>query len=151
MTKRSGNRDADKTIQVLFEISSALNSASTLDALYKSIHKSLSKILNVENIYIALYHEDKDSITFPYHVDKYDDLSTCEISYLETSSLTNKVLEELKPVFFKKEELETRAKQKGILGTIPLIWMGAPLIIRGEVKGVLAVQSYTDPDLYDLS
>ncbi len=30
-----------------------------------------------------------------------------------------------------------------------MIWMGVPLIIRGEVIGVIAVQSYTDAWLYD--
>ncbi len=33
-------------------------------------------------------------------------------------------------------------------GPLGLIWMGAPLIVRDKVIGVVAVQSYTDPDLY---
>ena len=65
-------RDADKTIRVLFEISNAVTNAVDLSGLYREIHLSLGKILNTDNIAIALYHEDKDALTFPYFVDEMD-------------------------------------------------------------------------------
>ena len=65
VSKSSKFRDADKTIQVLFEISNAVNNTFNLDELYKAIHQSLGKILNVDNFFIAIRNKDKDSIFFP--------------------------------------------------------------------------------------
>jgi transcriptional regulator with GAF, ATPase, and Fis domain len=60
------HRDATKALEVLFEISEAVTTTRNLDELYRAIHKSLGKILRVNNFYIALHHEEKDSITFPW-------------------------------------------------------------------------------------
>ena len=45
----SGIRDAYRTMEVLFEITDAVTSTLNLDELYKVIHTSLGKILNVDN------------------------------------------------------------------------------------------------------
>ncbi len=34
------------------------------------------------------------------------------------------------------------------MGTVPLIWMGFPLKVKGDVIGVIAAQSYTNPDQF---
>ena len=77
----STSRDADKIIQVLLEISSAVNSTFNLDELYTAIHLSLGKILNVDNLYIAIYNKEKNS-------------------------LTARVLNQKKPLLFREQELD---------------------------------------------
>jgi len=47
------------------------------------------------------------------------------------------------------QKLKKLAKGKGVWGPVPLVWMGVPLMIKNEVIGVIAVQSYTDSDLYN--
>ena len=54
-------RDDAKTLEVLFEISEAVTHTLNLDELYRVIHIALGKILNADNFYIALHHEEKDS------------------------------------------------------------------------------------------
>lgn len=66
MNNNDCSRNVDITIQVLFEISNAVTGTDNLDELYASIHISLNKILNLENFAIAIYHKEKDSMTFPY-------------------------------------------------------------------------------------
>ncbi len=112
MTNRSGIRDADKTIQVLFEISNALNSTPTLEKLYKSIHKSLNKILNTENIYIALYHEKTDSITFPYYVDKVDKDYSKVFEISKKQSITAQVINQKKALLVTKDDLMRMASKE---------------------------------------
>ena len=67
----------------------------------------------------------------------------------ENGSLSGLVVSRKKPILLRQKELEQRAAQKGVWGSVPLIWMGVPLMIRDEVIGVIAVQSYTDAGLYD--
>ncbi|MCF6248646.1 MAG: response regulator [Desulfobacula sp.] len=133
----------------LFEISNALNTSENLDVLYQTIHNSLSRVIDLTNFFIALYDKKTNAVSFPYHEDEYDDQDSWEIAYLKTDSLTNEVFQALQPVFLHQKELDLRAAQNKIMGTKPMIWIGVPLMIRGEVKGIMVAQSYTDPNLYD--
>lgn len=94
----STSRDADKTIQVLLEISSAVNSTFNLDELYTAIHLSLGKILNVDNLYIAIYNKEKNS-------------------------LTARVLNQKKPLLFREQELDRmyRDSDKESIGSPPRV------------------------------
>ncbi len=69
MENIKNDRNASATVNTLFEISSAVNKTENFYDLYASIHESLNKILNIENFAIALYHEENDSMTFPYFAD----------------------------------------------------------------------------------
>lgn len=147
------SRDANKTLEVLFEISSAVNSTLTLEELYPEIHRSLGKILNVENLFIALHNESRDSITFPYYIDQMDDPHDEIVDFSATPSLTGKVILAAKPlVFFEKEVAalyqSVQDQREQSFGTVPKIWLGAPLIIRNKVIGVIAIQSYTSANAY---
>ncbi|MCF6247632.1 MAG: GAF domain-containing protein [Desulfobacula sp.] len=140
--------ESENTARTLFEISKAINTTENLNQLFETIYSSLKRTMDVTNFYIALYEKETKKITFPFHVDECDDLSEWNISYLKTESLTNEVFVALKPVLLKQKDLRIREKQNRIVGTTPLIWLGIPLLVRGEVKGIMVTQSYSDPDLY---
>ena len=92
---------------------------------------------------------NKNTLYFPYHVDTTDD-DFFPISDFDTNnSLTGLVVSRCKPMLFRKIDLEKLSAQKGVWGPVPLIWMGAPLIVKDEVIGVVAVQSYLDSNLYN--
>jgi len=134
--------------QSLFEIAKAVNTSSSLDELYKAIHQSLKPVMEVENFFIAIANREKRTLFFPYHSDIMDD-DFCPIDDFDTeTSLTGLVVKQGRPMLLKKDELEKRAHQKKIWGPVPLIWMGVPLRVEGSVIGIIAVQSYTDPECY---
>lgn len=143
-------RDPDKTIEVLFRISEAVSNTRNLDELYRAIHKSLDEILNVDNFYIAIHHENRDSIAFPYHVDEQDDNPDEILNFSRTASLTGQVISARKPlIFFEKDILDSaRAMNQEPVGTVSKIWLGAPLIIRDRVIGAIVIQSYSSADAY---
>jgi diguanylate cyclase (GGDEF)-like protein/PAS domain S-box-containing protein len=134
--------------QTLFAISNAVNTTSNLKDLYGSIHKSLSNIMDVTNFYIALVNIKEHTMHFPYHVDTSDDDFSPITDFDPNNSLTGLVVSKGRPVLLNKKELDKRAGQNGVWGVLPLIWMGVPLIIKNEVIGVIAAQSYLDPLLY---
>jgi len=51
---------AENINRTLFKIASAVNSASHLDELYRSIHRILSSVIDTTNFYIALYDKSRD-------------------------------------------------------------------------------------------
>lgn len=143
-------RDAKKTLEVLFEISEAVTTTRDLNDLYRAIHHALGRILDVDNFYIALHNEEKDSISFPYHVDEKDDVPREIFNFSETASLTGQVIKAGEPLIFYDQDIIdfARAQNRKTIGTICKIWIGAPLTIKNRVIGVVSMQSYTSPDYY---
>ncbi len=148
--QNDNSRKASEALQVLFEISEAVTTTRNLNELYKAIHKSLGKILNVKNFYIAMHHEERDSISFPYHIDETDDIPDEIFNFSETASLTGRVIQAKEPLIFYEQDVIDfeKSKNQKTIGTISKIWLGAPLIIRQRVIGVIAIQSFKSADDY---
>jgi PAS domain S-box-containing protein len=141
-------KEAEAVNAAMIEILSAVTTTENLKALFQSIHDSLGAIFDVTNFFIALKDNQTDILYFPYYVDTVDDdFSPIPISEAK-NTLTGLVFSRRRPILMKEADLIDRARQNGIWGTVPLIWMGVPLMIKDEVIGVVAVQSYTDPCLY---
>jgi diguanylate cyclase (GGDEF)-like protein len=122
------------------------------------VHLIIGELINCENIYIALLNKDGQTIDFPYSVDeKFPDKTTrpsrklgrgATEYVLRTGSAllgTNAALEELVAA----GELDANvAWGKGEAKST--IWLGVPLITKGGVIGVLAVQGYRPEIQYNL-
>ena len=119
----------------LYEITRVAHNAKTLDELYQSIHQNISNLMYAENMFIAIHDTDKNIISFPYYVDKYDDFQGTTEEFSD-SSLTCNCIHEGIPVLLTKDELiefsnATIDQKKEIVpkGTISEYWMGCPLFI----------------------
>jgi len=144
------NRDDTKTLAVLYEISHAVSHTRNLGELYANIHNALNTILAVDNFYIALHHEDRDSISFPYHVDEKDEIPEEIFNFSETASLTGQVIDSRQPMIFYEQDIIdfARNRNQDVIGTLSKIWLGAPLIIKDRVIGAVAIQSFDSPNAY---
>lgn len=132
--------------RVVFEISKAVITSTSLDDLYAVLHRELSHIIDVRNFYVAIYHPESNSISLPYHVDNEDKFTSIPAG----KGLTNYVIRSKKPLLA-TEEIISELNKTGeieIIGTPAKVWLGVPMIVNDEVLGVLAVQSYTDPDQF---
>lgn len=144
-------KQSEKVQQILYNISKAANSNISLKGLYNTIHKELGKIIDTSNFYIALIDENKDELYFPYHIDEEDD--NFPIQKFSTSNvLTAQVMKTGKPLFNTSKEYKkmiASGELNPMGSTSPQsIWLGVPLKIEGHVIGAMAVQSYTNPNLY---
>jgi len=142
-------KHAEQIIKTLFAISNAVHTAQKMKDLYRSIHNSLSSIIDVTNFFIALVDSKERTLNFPYYMDTEDEDFSPITNFDANDSLTGLVVSQKRPILLKKKELEDRAGQNGVWGPLPLIWMGVPLTIKDEVIGVVAVQSYLDTNLYN--
>ncbi|MBU1583724.1 MAG: PAS domain S-box protein, partial [Proteobacteria bacterium] len=139
---------AEKINYTLYDISNAVNTTHNLEELYQSIYDSLNKLMPLPNFFIALYDNKNKTINFEYFVDEYDDDFPIIENLEDPNCLTGEVILARRPLFLKENMLCERAKKNRIVGTIPKIWLGVPLIIQDTVIGVISVQSYTDPDYF---
>ncbi|MBT3175424.1 MAG: diguanylate cyclase [Desulfobacula sp.] len=145
ITESKNNQEINQT---LFDISNAVNTTPKLKDLYRSIHGSLSNVMDLTNFFIAIVDVKEHTMHFPYHVDTADDDYSPITDFDPNKSLTGLVASMRKPVLLNRKQLEKRAEENGVWGELPQIWMGVPLIIKKEVIGVIAAQSYVDPNLY---
>jgi PAS domain S-box-containing protein len=136
---------ADKIKVTLLEISNAVTTTLDLDDFYAGIHTSLNRLIHTPNFYISIYNREEKLLHFPYYKDEMDDENYKAIVLFEEKSLTGEVILNKKPIFLDKSMLALRYQEKRVLGSLPLIWIGVPLIARDKVIGAIAVQSYTDP------
>ncbi len=144
---------SDLVTQTLYQISSAVNSAGDLNHLYQKIHQSLSNIIDVTNFYIALYEPHEEVIHFPYFIDELSKITSgFKYSAVERpGSLTSLVIQKGEPVFLKEQNIKDYVAETASIpsGPISKAWIGVPLKINQSVIGIIAVQSYTNPDCYD--
>ncbi len=146
------SRRFEKINKALSEIALSVSVAENLDELFQSIHTSLGKIIDTTNIYIALYDELHDTITFPYNVDTTEVECPPLVGATPENSLTARVLATKRPLLITGSELVRQQEAEGRKiwqGVIPEIWMGIPLIARDTLIGAIVVQSYEEPDFYD--
>ncbi len=145
------SKQDEKLNIALYNISKAANSPIPLNQIYKTIHQELGNILDTTNFYIALVDEKEDKIFFPYHQDEKDNIFPI-VKYSTTNTLTTYVIKTGKSLLNDNKQYNKMIAQ-GILtpmgSTTPQsIWLGVPLKIEDSVIGAMAVQSYTNPNLY---
>ena len=85
-------------------------------------------------------------ISLPFDIDEKDDYET----FPAGKTLTALVIKTGKPMLVDKKLLAKLIKEDKVetIGTPSEIWLGVPLKIENKVMGVIAVQSYNDPNLY---
>ncbi len=142
----SDRKKAEIMQNTLYNISNALITIDDLHELFYKIREYLGNILDTSNFFIALYDEKTDMISLPFNADIKDVHET----FPAAKTITNYVIKTGKPLFANRQILDKLTKQGKIksIGTPSLSWLGVPLKIENKVIGVIAVQSYDNPDLY---
>ncbi|MBI9035942.1 MAG: PAS domain S-box protein, partial [Bacteroidales bacterium] len=136
----------ERVQKVLYNISNAVITTHNIKELIDFIHEELGSIIDTTNFYIALYDKKDNTFSLPFFSDQKDKLSSMPLG----KTLTNYVIKSKKSLLANKET-KLILEQNGEIeryGTDSEIWLGVPLWVEGEVKGVLAVQSYTDENAF---
>ncbi|NQU33149.1 MAG: PAS domain S-box protein [Bacteroidetes bacterium] len=151
---RGTNRDITKRkrseqIQtVLYNISNAVHNTENLSKLIGFIRKELGSIIDTTNFYTALYDSETDIISLPFIADEKEKRT----SFPAGKTLTNYVIKTKKSLFGTKEKIKELEQCGDVeaVGAESEIWIGVPLKIEGKVTGVIAIQSYTDKNAYNI-
>ncbi len=140
-------RKTENVQHAVYKIAQAAGSSHGIQELYASIHRIVSEIMEAKNFYVALYDRKEDILSFPYFRDEFDPPAAPK--KLERG-LTEYVLRSGAPLLCTEEkfhELVERGEAK-LIGVPSAIWLGVPLVIEGNVIGVMVVQHYTDAGAY---
>ncbi|UCG61006.1 MAG: PAS domain S-box protein [Candidatus Zixiibacteriota bacterium] len=142
----------ERVQSALFEISEATNLTGSLEELLGTIHKTLGRLIDTTNFYVALYDSSTDTYTFPYLVDEYHKSADLEPEQLKKTFTDYVRRTGTSLLADEKKDLELQALgEVAVVGHPSKVWLGVPLITSQRVIGVVAVQSYTDPSTYQES
>ncbi|OQX84461.1 hypothetical protein B6D60_09330 [candidate division KSB1 bacterium 4484_87] len=135
-----------ETRNVMHEIAHAASETKDLREFFQSVQESLGRIIDTKNFYIALYNKTTHSFTLPYHVDEKDRFT--EVPAEKT--MTAYVLKMKKSVLVVEDEIKKLAAQGKIkiMGALPKVWLGVPLMSGKNVIGVIGLQSYQSESVY---
>ncbi|MFA5403464.1 MAG: PAS domain S-box protein [Ignavibacteria bacterium] len=138
---REKNKLIDKEKEVLFEINQDILNTANLDELLKRIHINIGKVIYAKNCYIAIYDSERDELSFPFYIDKYD---PPPITRKNGKGFTEYVLKTGSPLVVSSENIDEFAKinRLEMKGTIPESWLGVPLKSHSKPIGVIVIVSY---------
>ncbi|TAL79221.1 MAG: PAS domain S-box protein, partial [Bacteroidetes bacterium] len=133
--------------QIIHEITQGVTSTSNLDELLKLIHHSLGKVVYAENCFVALHNKQTGLFSFPYFVDKIDQIP------MPTSmgkSCSAYVFRTVKPLLLTQQNFDELIKQNEVelVGSQSPSWIGIPLQTPSDVIGVLVLQHYEKENVY---
>ena len=132
--------------EIQYNIANAVIEVDNESDLFSIVKKELVKLIDAEHFFVAYYNKDQD--VFKAAIDNDIEKVT---EWKAEKSITGLVIETKKNLFIKKKEILELKKSKKIkiLGNIPEVWLGVPLIIAGKAIGAFVVQSYNNTNAYD--
>lgn len=142
----SERRRNEEIQRALFNISNAVNTTVNLDQLYEKIREHLGKIVDTTNCFLALYDEDSQMLTMPFHRDEVDSFT----EFPAGKTLTGYVLSTRKAQLIDADR-EKKLMEEGLIeavGSPCVSWLGVPLRTDQKIIGVFVVQSYTEEVVY---
>ena len=134
---------SNKIQTALYEIAEATNSSHSIDEFFTRIHSIVGKLMYANNLFIGLYDETTDLLSYPYHVDESGDTFPTRPMGNERN-LTSFIIRTGKTIKHGQEEfLAALARSDYVLkGTPNEDGIGAPLLDQGKVIGAIYIQSY---------
>jgi PAS domain S-box-containing protein len=143
-------RKRDESIQhILYEITSTSMVEKSIGELLVIVRKELSKVIDTNNFFVALYQPETGTLRKVIFEDEKDDF----VEWDARKSLSGQILKLQKPILLKSDEETRFAIENNIelLGSPAACWLGVPLMTDEKAIGVMVVQSYTDENAYDVA
>jgi len=137
---------ADKIQQLINNISTAVLTSKNLEGLLDIVKQELDTVLDTTNLFIAFYNNEDHTLSFPFFVDEKDRFE--KVSAEKT--ITGYVIKSQKPVLLKRIDLK-KLEDEGeidLIGSPSKAWLGVPLHTKGEIFGVISLQSYDDENAF---
>ncbi len=128
--------------QALFEIANSVTTTRNLDELFETIQRSLHRVIDTTNCYVALYDEKTDKITLPFHRDEKDNFQ----EFPAGRTVTAYVIKTGKSQLVSRQRIDELEKSGDIepIGAPSVSWLGVPLRNSDKIIGVFVVQSYDE-------
>lgn len=125
----------------LYAISEAAHLAKDLPSLFEKVHSIVGELLPAINFSVALYDEQQDQLSFPYHIDERHQAPAPHKR--DAPTLSAEIIRTGQTLLRSPETLTTLPEHVQAIDCASLYWLGVPLTSHNGTIGALVVQSYT--------
>lgn len=131
------------------QISRAITSTISLTDIYQTVAEQVSAVMGADNIYLALYDENRQLLTFPIFVER-GQLILAEPR--EPSGLSAHVIRNRQPMLLRGDDISAQLAELGAGQIGPnsaKSFLAVPLITSDRVIGVIGVQDLDRANAFD--
>jgi len=134
-------------MQTLIDIGRELSSTLDLTHLFEMVAKQTARLMYAENMFIALYDSEKHEVEFVLSLNQEEVITGTRRS--ADIGLVGHILHHREPLLL-HSAVPGAARQLGheVIGHKAAAWLGVPMLASGRILGVIAVQHYSDSDMY---
>jgi signal transduction histidine kinase/DNA-binding response OmpR family regulator len=134
---------------VLSDLGRVLSAQLDVDEILVATHQGAMQLVDARSFYVGLYNPDQGVIDIRFNATTGE--RDQEMTALSADrGLSGYIVRTGEPVLI-RENLPERLSDLGVelVGEPALSWLGVPLTVGGDVLGVIAVQNYSEPNVYD--
>jgi GAF domain-containing protein len=137
-------------LAMLHRVGLSTTSALDLDERLDALHSEIARVMDVGAFYVALYDEETGRIEFPLVTGVNGPIQIEPLDIRHRPGITGHIIELGQPILIPDIQAAVGDVSSGFNASKALAarsYVGVPLIVRGQVIGALAVQSY-EPNAY---
>lgn len=134
-----------KNIQ--YNIATSIVNITDPKELFEVVRCNVSTLIDTSNFYIALYDKKTDMLSITYEKDLKDAIECWKAE----NSMSSLVIKNRKPVLADKNYIIDLINKNiiTVIGSLCESWIGVPIEIKGDIVGLIVLQSYDSPLAYD--
>jgi PAS domain S-box-containing protein len=130
---------------VLSEIGQQITSTLDFEGIFNKLHESINKLMDAESFGVRIYDAATQMVDIKYEYDKGQKIKPFSFSIDNENNYTVWCIKNKKELFINDNAAEYHKYVKNIVithGEMTHSLMFCPMILKGEVLGVITVQSY---------
>jgi GAF domain-containing protein len=136
-------------LNVLNEMARAFTQSMDVNKLIEQTHQYVSRLIDTPNFYLAFYYPESNEIEFKVFVDE-DPKSPVPDTRMELGGgITDWIITHKQPLLL-RDDVKKQMEELGIpsRGSVPLAYLGVPMMTGNRIIGMIAVQSYDNPNAF---
>jgi signal transduction histidine kinase len=136
-------------LEILRDISVAITSSLDLDQILRLVYERVGQLMDTNTFFIALYNQTQQELQFELWVDNGVVSPKFSAGLDPSTGLSSWIVEHRQPLLIRDLSRPDQAPVPPYTrGTPARSWLGVPLILKDQLIGVMAVQSY-EPEQFD--
>jgi GAF domain-containing protein/CheY-like chemotaxis protein len=132
-------RERNAELSLINEIGEALAKQLEFDAIINLVGERVRTIFSARGMFIALYHPETDTISFPYDIDEGAPFDRGAMPF--GPGITSQVIRTGKPLRLSTIDEQLEAGAISVGGTDTQSWLGVPIKAAERVIGVVSLES----------
>ncbi|MEZ7873735.1 MAG: PAS domain S-box protein [Bacteroidales bacterium] len=139
-------RRSDLVLKVQRNLANSVVSSNSFSDYYNTIVRELNTIMEVNNLFIAFYDEDRVMLKVTGMTDENERIET----FPENLSLTGYMLRGGKAaIYYYDDIIELNREGKvSLMGTVSQVWLGSPIKCGDVITGGIVIQNYNSKEAF---